>query len=195
MIQFLSPFCHRSYFSAGLPYKMYNLLSATATWKMKRLHGWWNHGTIKEAVGVGTSAGAYRIIFTHFSQRFENLSFWWGWYAKKKEENFYCFRLDDSQPVRSWWSKVSSFLHSLERNCSWIRRRLSRFLQKFYLELMLASFFVGLFMLFDHHVSHFLVYSTWLVFLCPHRIFFYSESRNQIWIQPGFIFLWFYGVL
>lgn len=29
-----------------------------------------NHSTIKEAIEVGRSAGAYRIILTHFSQRY-----------------------------------------------------------------------------------------------------------------------------
>lgn len=29
-----------------------------------------NHSTTKEAVGVGTSAGAYRVVLTHFSQRY-----------------------------------------------------------------------------------------------------------------------------
>lgn len=32
-----------------------------------------NHSTTKEAVGVGTSAGAYRIILTHFSQRYPKI--------------------------------------------------------------------------------------------------------------------------
>ena len=29
-----------------------------------------NHSTTKEAIGVGASAGAYRVILTHFSQRY-----------------------------------------------------------------------------------------------------------------------------
>uniref|UniRef100_A0ACD5VPN7 Uncharacterized protein n=1 Tax=Avena sativa TaxID=4498 RepID=A0ACD5VPN7_AVESA len=32
-----------------------------------------NHSTTKEAIGVGTSAGAYRIILTHFSQRYPKI--------------------------------------------------------------------------------------------------------------------------
>ncbi|XP_074576785.1 LOW QUALITY PROTEIN: tRNase Z TRZ3, mitochondrial-like [Curcuma longa] len=32
-----------------------------------------NHSTTKEAVGVGTSAGAYRVILTHFSQRYPKI--------------------------------------------------------------------------------------------------------------------------
>ncbi|KAJ8465332.1 hypothetical protein OPV22_027884 [Ensete ventricosum] len=32
-----------------------------------------NHSTTKEAVGVGTSAGAYRIVLTHFSQRYPKI--------------------------------------------------------------------------------------------------------------------------
>lgn len=32
-----------------------------------------NHSTIKEAMEVGTSAGAYRIILTHFSQRYPKI--------------------------------------------------------------------------------------------------------------------------
>ena len=32
-----------------------------------------NHSTTREAVGVGTSADAYRIILTHFSQRYPKI--------------------------------------------------------------------------------------------------------------------------
>jgi ribonuclease Z len=32
-----------------------------------------NHSTTKEAIEVGTSAGAYRIILTHFSQRYPKI--------------------------------------------------------------------------------------------------------------------------
>lgn len=32
-----------------------------------------NHSTTKEAVEVGDSAGAYRIILTHFSQRYPKI--------------------------------------------------------------------------------------------------------------------------
>lgn len=32
-----------------------------------------NHSTTKEAIGVGTSAGVYRIILTHFSQRYPKI--------------------------------------------------------------------------------------------------------------------------
>jgi ribonuclease Z len=32
-----------------------------------------NHSTTKEAIAVGTSAGAYRIILTHFSQRYPKI--------------------------------------------------------------------------------------------------------------------------
>lgn len=32
-----------------------------------------NHSTTKEAIGVGVSAGAYRIILTHFSQRYPKI--------------------------------------------------------------------------------------------------------------------------
>lgn len=32
-----------------------------------------NHSTTKEAVEVGSSAGAYRIILTHFSQRYPKI--------------------------------------------------------------------------------------------------------------------------
>jgi ribonuclease Z len=32
-----------------------------------------NHSTTKEAIEVGTSAGAYQIILTHFSQRYSKI--------------------------------------------------------------------------------------------------------------------------
>lgn len=32
-----------------------------------------NHSTTEEAIGVGNSAGAYRIILTHFSQRYPKI--------------------------------------------------------------------------------------------------------------------------
>lgn len=32
-----------------------------------------NHSTTKEAIGVGVSAGVYRIILTHFSQRYPKI--------------------------------------------------------------------------------------------------------------------------
>lgn len=32
-----------------------------------------NHSTTKEAVEVGASAGAYRVILTHFSQRYPKI--------------------------------------------------------------------------------------------------------------------------
>jgi ribonuclease Z len=32
-----------------------------------------NHSTTREAIGVGASAGAYRTILTHFSQRYPKI--------------------------------------------------------------------------------------------------------------------------